>query len=92
MYDRGDRITVTVECKDGNGNLANPSSIKLLVKPPRASIVTYNSPVNPATGKFEQAVILNAPGLWRWRWEAVGSTTQAERGEAAVRNDVFVGA
>lgn len=81
----GDVARISVSVKDVSGQLADPSSIALLVKPPGAALVDKSADVvKQSVGVYYADVELTEPGSYGFRWNTYGSN------QGVVEGGVFV--
>lgn len=96
-YDRGDTFRISFEAHNNAGALADPSTVRLLIRKPRQAPEVHTWPggdgviVHDGAGLFHADRLPDVSGLWRYRWETTGDPTVSEPGELFVRYDSFVG-
>lgn len=76
-YEQGQVVRATGSFKDAGGTLVDPSVVKLRVRTPAGDVTEYvygTAPdlVKDSTGVYHFDIVLNAGGLWRYRWVSTG--------------------
>lgn len=70
-WDLGDTIPLAVEVTDGQGDLANATSVVLTVTLPDGETTVTPSVTNPSTGRYEAEYVPDEAGLHVVHWRAV---------------------
>lgn len=76
MYDLGDVVSLRVEVKDEEGNLANAGAITLTITLPDGTI-TEPTPSSPSIGVYEYDYLTIQEGRHLARWVATGANASA---------------
>lgn len=88
VIDSNIRFSVTI--KDFDGNLIDPATLALELKPSRAAKITYTFGVDAelvkdGTGSYHvDHIVSQAAGEWQWRWIATGTGAGADAGRIKV--------
>src|SRR4051812_21583077 len=94
IFDVGDQVTLQVEVKDPDENLADPDEVKFWVLPPGADeqeVIPDGDVLHPSLGLFKTFYFPDTPGEWRWRVETTGEIYQAADGRFFVRTPALEG-
>lgn len=75
----GTTLTIRATCKDEDGQLADPGTLTLYVKPPTNDLLTP-TPAQESLGVWKGQFTPDEPGVWRFRWEGTGVVTAHEEG------------
>ena len=77
----GQRVRISVEFRDADGDLFDPSIVRLSLITPSQAEVTVQEPSDliqaPSTGVYYREVVLSEVGEWRWRWESLADGEEA---------------
>lgn len=96
-YDRGDTTRLSLNPKDDAGADADPATVRLLIRKPYTDPIVHTYPggdgaiQRDSVGHYHADVPLDAPGVWRVRWETTGNPQLSESDLLYVRSDSFVG-
>jgi hypothetical protein len=76
-YEQGQVVRATGSFKDASGTLVDPSVVKLRVRTPAAAVTEYvygvaQDLIKDSTGVYHFDIVLNAGGLWKYRWVSTG--------------------
>jgi len=88
-YFEGETITLSVEFRNAAGELADPTTIALRVRPMGLEVITYTGAdlVKDVVGKYHRDIDLTVPGEWRWRWKGTGTVNAVSQGSFMVVAD-----
>jgi hypothetical protein len=94
-YDIGDRPTLQFEFRDEDGNLADPSEVKIKQRVPDGTETEFvfgtDSEVQRfSEGRYRFRPYLNAAGRWAVRAIGTGLVEAAEETYLTVRESVFI--
>jgi hypothetical protein len=70
----GALVELSTEVRDRTGELADPATIRLLVRNPDGTVDEY-TPTPDDVGLYHTDIEVQAPGFWRYRWETTGDPT-----------------
>lgn len=91
VYDRGDRVLLFADFKDGAG-VASNANVTLKTIDPK-NVERTETLTNPSTGRYECEFTLSGsryvPGIWEFRWEATGAVETAEEGKFELKKTRF---
>lgn len=85
----GQTIPLSVEFRNPAGELADPTTITLKVKPMGLEAITYTGAdiTKDAVGKYHRDIDLSVPSEWRWRWKGTGAVNAVSQGSFVVEAD-----
>lgn len=86
----GDVAHLTLALTDLSGAAADPGALRLKVKSPAGTVMTYTygvggEIVRDGVGLFHADVALQAAGQWWWRWESDAPNPGAGEGGLVCR-------
>lgn len=90
VYDLGDVVALGVKITDGNGNLANATTVVCTITLPDGSTATPTV-VNSATGVYDIDYTPTMYGRYAVRWVATGTNASAYADEFSVRDFTDLG-
>ena len=93
-YDVGDSIRCSVEFKDTDDVLIDPTSISFKLKLPSGSIVTYvygtdAQLVKDSTGKYHVDVDISSAGIYYYRFIGTGAVKAAGESKFSIKTSNF---
>lgn len=91
----GQAIQITAEFTNVNGELADPSALRIRVRDPEGTITAYQfgtaaEVVKDSTGKYHANLALNQVGNWTYRWEADAPNAGASEGLITVKKSIVI--
>ena len=93
LYDVGDLIRSTVECRGLGGALTDPTTLKFLYKDPSGNKTTVvygvGAIVKDATGRFHYDLTIDEGGVWSIRWEGTDAVQASEEKVITVKATAF---
>jgi hypothetical protein len=82
----GEEIRIPLEVRDVAGVLRDPGEAVLRVKSPSGTVVDRRAAVvRDDLGLYHADLLLDAPGVWWWRWETTAPYTGAIEDSLTVR-------
>lgn len=93
-YERGNLTKLRFEVRNEAGDLADPSEVRLLIKPPAADDYPLTYPpsgdiVREDAGLYYSVLELIEAGTWEYRWETDGDPEADKSGSVFVEGDAF---
>jgi len=92
LYDVGDLVRCSVECRTLAGVLSDPTTLAFKHKDPSGNVATLTYPtgiVKLSTGKFYYDLAIDEGGFWSIRWNATGVVDAAGEKQLTVRATAF---
>ena len=93
IYDRGDKIRLKATFRNSAGNLADPTTIAIVIRNPDGSIttktyVTNQDLVKESLGVFYFDYVCQKRGEATYRWLGDGVVTAAANGGFYIQGDI----
>ena len=88
VYNIGNKVTMRATFKDENGALADPDSVVLKLKTP-VGVESTVAPTKDATGLYHYDKVVDASGVWHYRWVGVGTVDAAGEAFFTVKKSAF---
>jgi len=85
----GETASFPLQITDANGVAVDPQTIRLLIKPPGAAILTIDNPTRLSAGSFQHEQPLNKAGNWYYRWEVSAPLAAVAEGSITVQPSRF---
>jgi hypothetical protein len=85
VWTPGDMARIVLHTRDAAGYSADPDVLRLRVNPPAGAVTQYTygqaaEIVREGLGLYRADILLNAAGIWAWKWETQGPTGGAAQG------------
>jgi len=94
-YDKGDQVRVSAAFTNAVGTAIDPTTVRFKYKTPAsgtAVTLVYGvdgALVKDSTGNYHVDIDLDLAGVYRFRWESVGTGKAASESFVVVRNSDF---
>ena len=91
----GQVVKLSVTIKNAAGVAADPGALRLKIKAPSGAVTTLTHGVDVAlvkdsVGNYHADQLLNAPGVWAWRWESDAPNAGASEGTLTVKKSAVI--
>ena len=89
VFDIGDEFRISIQFRDANGALSDPSTVKLTLRSVTGIIAVWDyadgSLTKPSVGNYYRDYTGQLSGDYWGRWESVGNPTLAEEFHFRIR-------
>lgn len=90
----GDAARLSVSITDAAGAAADPSALRLKIKPPSGAVTTYTyggaEIVRDGVGLYRSDLLLSAAGWWMYRWETDAPSAGVAEGALEVTQSIVI--
>lgn len=95
QYIIGETGRISVSITDLLNVAADPGALRLKVKAPSGTVTTYvygasGELVKDSVGHYHADILLDAAGIWAWRWESDVPNAGASEGTLNVRKSAVI--